>query len=346
VDAPSGRGWRGAALGGGFVAIAADRRLLSVVVIGAWTTFLVGSLDILYAVLAIDLLGLGGDGVGFVGALGGLGAITGAVAGLGLVGRERLGIAAIASAALFGLGIAAIGVAPASAVTLLLLVAAGVGGGLTAVATQTLIQRLAGDDVMSRVFGILQGLMMGTTALGALTVPFLIRAVDERLTFVVAGLSLPIVAVVAGTSLAFGERLPPGRAAELRRLRAVPMLGPLSAPVLERLAAATVRLTVPAGTVIVEEGAVGDRFFVVASGRVHVRGGGRPAAELGVGEGFGEIALLQAVPRTATVTALEETELLGIDRGPFIDALTGQARSATIATRIAEDHLAADLVRG
>jgi MFS family permease len=336
----------GLGLAGGLTAIAADRRLLSVVLIATWCTFLVGAMDILYAVLAIDLMGLGGDAVGFVGALGGVGAIGGAAAGLALVGRERLGGAMIASAALFGLGIAAIGIAPASLATLVLLVTAGLGSGLTAVASQTLIQRLAGDDVLSRVFGLLQGLMMGTTALGALAVPFVVGALDERLTFVVVGLSLPVVALAAGVSLVLGERLPPARAAELRLLRAVPMLGPLSAPVLERLAAAAVRTAARSGATIIRQGDAGDRFFVLASGRVAVTVDGQPAAVLGPGDGFGEIALLRSVPRTGTVTALEDVDLLAIDRGPFIDALTGQARSATIATRIAEEHLAADLARG
>jgi MFS family permease len=339
-------GQRGATgVRGGLAAIVADRRLLSVIVIATWGTFLVGSMDILYAVLAIDVMGLGGDAVGFVGALGGFGAITGAAAGLGLVGRERLGGAMIASAALFGLAIAAIGIAPASIATPILLVAAGLGSGLTAVATQTLIQRLAGDDVMSRVFGVLQGLMMGSTALGALAVPFIVAAVDERLTFVVIGLSLPVVSLLAGLSLVLGERLPPARAAELRLLRAVPMLGPVSAPVLERLASAAVPIGASPGTVIVREGDIGDRYFVVVSGRLAVSVHGQAAAELGPGDGFGEIALLRSVPRTATVTALDEVELLAIDRGPFIDALTGQVRSATIAARIADERLAADLAR-
>jgi CRP-like cAMP-binding protein len=140
-------------------------------------------------------------------------------------------------------------------------------------------------------------------------------------------------------------RLPPARAAELRLLRAVPMLGPVSAPVLERLASAAVPIGASPGTVIVREGDIGDRYFVVVSGRLAVSVHGQAAAELGPGDGFGEIALLRSVPRTATVTALDEVELLAIDRGPFIDALTGQVRSATIAARIADERLAADLAR-
>src|SRR5262245_33109300 len=54
----------------GLAAIQADRRLRSVVAVAAWATFLVGALDIFYAVLAIDLLGLGSGGVGLLGAIG------------------------------------------------------------------------------------------------------------------------------------------------------------------------------------------------------------------------------------------------------------------------------------
>src|SRR6185369_3896660 len=147
--------WRagGRELAAGLTAILADERLRSVVLIASWATLLVGALDILYAVLAIDLLGLDGGGVGFVGAIGGVGAMIGSATGLLLVGRERLGVALAASVVLFGAGIAAIAVAPGFTSALVLLVLAGIGSGLTYVGTQTLIQRLAGDDVMSRVFG-------------------------------------------------------------------------------------------------------------------------------------------------------------------------------------------------
>jgi MFS family permease len=330
---------------GGLSAIVADPRLLAIVVIAAWGTFLVGAMDVLYAVLAIDLMGLDESAVGYVGALGGVGAIAGAAGALFLVGRERLGLALAASAILFGLAIGAVAIAPASAVAGLCLVLAGTGSGLTAVASQTLIQRLAGDDVMSRVFGVLQGLMMGATALGALTVPILIGLLDDRLAFVVAGLSLPVVVALAGRGLVRSDRLDPTRAAHLRLLRAVPMLGPLSGPVLERLAAGATRVPAVAHAAVIREGDRGDRFFVVVSGRLDVSVAGASVGSLGAGDAFGEIALLRDIPRTATITATEHGELLAIDRGPFLEALTGQTRSGTIATGIVDEHLAADLAR-
>ena len=339
--------WRaaGTELVGGLGAILADERLRAVVLIATWATFLVGAMDILYAVLAIEIMGLDGGGVGFVGALGGVGAILGSAAGLLLIGRERLGVALTGSALAFGAGIAAIAVAPGSAAAAGLLVLAGVGSGLTYVGAQTLIQRLAGDDVLSRVFGVLQGLMMGATALGALAVPIVIGLVGNRATFAVAGLSLPIVLGLVGRAVIRADRLDVGRAAELRLLRGVPMLAPLSGPVLERLAAGIAHLQLGAAATVIREGDGGNRFYVVETGEVSVSVNGHEVRRLGPGDGFGEIALIRDVPRTATVTAVTEVRLLGIDRAPFAEALGGQPRSRTIATVLADDRLAADVYR-
>lgn len=332
-----------AELAGGIHAVLADARLRSVVLIATWATLLVGVMDVLYAVLAIDLLGLSGEGVGFVGAVGGFGAIVGSVAGLGLVGRERLGAVLAASAILYGVSIATIAVASGPALAAGLLVLAGIGLGLTYVGAQTLIHRLAGDDVMSRVFGLLQGLMMGASAVGGLAVPIVIGLVGNRAVFAVAGLSLPIVLAMVGWTIIRGDRLDADRVVELRLLRAIPMLSPLSGPVLERLAAGLARTTVEAATVVVREGETGERFYVVATGALMVTVAGRPMRTLGPGDAFGEIALLRDVPRTATVTALEDAVLLGIDRAPFLEALGGQVRSRAIATGLADERLAADL---
>jgi CRP-like cAMP-binding protein len=68
----------------------------------------------------------------------------------------------------------------------------------------------------------------------------------------------------------------------------------------------------------------------------------RDAGEIGPGGSFGEIALLRDVARTATVRAMEPTELLTIRREPFLEALTGQARSRAVAAGVIDDRLAAD----
>lgn len=83
-------------------------------------------------------------------------------------------------------------------------------------------------------------------------------------------------------------------------------------------------LTVPTGTVVIREGDPGDRYYVLANGALRVDEGGDFRRDLThIGDGFGEIALLRGVPRTATVTATRETVLLALDRAPFLTAVTG-----------------------
>jgi CRP-like cAMP-binding protein len=76
-----------------------------------------------------------------------------------------------------------------------------------------------------------------------------------------------------------------------------------------------------AGTVVMERGAVEDWLFVVAEGRVRVHIGDRTLGEAQRGDVVGEFAVLTPGPRSASVTALEETLLLRLRRGPFEELL-------------------------
>ena len=71
--------------------------------------------------------------------------------------------------------------------------------------------------------------------------------------------------------------------------------------------------------------------YVVERGQVDVRVDGRPAEPLQAGMFFGEIALLRDTPRTATVTARTDTDVLALDRDEFISAVTGHPESAEAA---------------
>ena len=92
----------------------------------------------------------------------------------------------------------------------------------------------------------------------------------------------------------------------------------------------------PAGSVIIHEGEEGDRFYVVESGAVEATHAGAVLSVAGPGEPFGEIALLHGVPRTATVTATEDTVLYALTRDDFLAAVTGDAEA-----RLRADDLAA-----
>ena len=99
----------------------------------------------------------------------------------------------------------------------------------------------------------------------------------------------------------------------------------------------------PAGTVVIREGDPGETFYIVESGSVEVSRGGQPIRTLGaVGDGFGEIALLRDIPRTATVTAITDTVLLTLGRREFLAAVTGHAVVVADAGRHVEGLLLAD----
>jgi CRP-like cAMP-binding protein len=126
---------------------------------------------------------------------------------------------------------------------------------------------------------------------------------------------------------------------ELELLRGLPLFAPLPAAALEHLAGRLVHVPVAAGAEITRQGDVGDRFYIVDEGEVDVAIDGRPAARLGPGDCFGEIALLRDVPRTATVTARAGTSVLALDRDEFVSAVSGhpasrEAADAVVAARL------------
>jgi CRP-like cAMP-binding protein len=107
------------------------------------------------------------------------------------------------------------------------------------------------------------------------------------------------------------------RAKQLEYLEVVPLFRGLSKTELARVARITEQVTVPEGTVLAEEGGPGDSFYLLVSGKAAVRRKGRKIAELGPGDFFGEIALLDPGPRSATVATLEPAALFVIHRKDF-----------------------------
>ena len=84
----------------------------------------------------------------------------------------------------------------------------------------------------------------------------------------------------------------------------------LSRKQLTNVARLTDDLEVPAGTVLCRQGTRGQEFFVIVDGEATVTRGNKAVATIGSGDFFGEIALLEHVVRTATVTARDTAALL------------------------------------
>lgn len=101
------------------------------------------------------------------------------------------------------------------------------------------------------------------------------------------------------------------------RLEMVPLFSTCSQRELNVIARAAKEVSHPAGTVIAREGEFGIGLFLILEGMCLVTVGGRERARLGPGDFFGEIALIDGGPRTATVTALTDVRLIGLTEWVF-----------------------------
>jgi len=100
-------------------------------------------------------------------------------------------------------------------------------------------------------------------------------------------------------------------------LRKVPIFSKLSAKELEHIARSVKERVYESGTVIIKEGDPGLGFFLITEGRVDVSHRDHRIRDMGPGEFFGEMALLEEAPRSATVTAKERTRCLQLVRWDF-----------------------------
>jgi len=178
-------------------------------------------------------------------------------------------------------------------------------------------------------------------AIGSALAPALLAGLSIQGTLAVVGLSVPVIVILLGPRLIQIDAAATAPAADrLELLRRSTIFAPLPGTTIERLATQLMPLSVPAGHVLIREGDVGDRFYLIAEGRMDVSVQGVAVATLGTGDPVGEIALLRDVPRTATVTSASDAELYALTREDFLEAVTShvasrQTAEATITSRLA-----------
>ncbi|MEP6693790.1 MAG: cyclic nucleotide-binding domain-containing protein [Chloroflexota bacterium] len=119
----------------------------------------------------------------------------------------------------------------------------------------------------------------------------------------------------------------------VKMLKAVPMFAGCDDKQLAFIATQVVELDFPVGKELCREGATGGEFFIIVSGTAEVRRQGLHLRELGPGDFFGEIGLLDGGPRTATVTALSPMKCLVLSRGEFHNVIR---QNALIAVSVLE----------
>ena len=325
----------------GFRTVAVEGRLRLLVGLYTANVLVAGALNVLIVVSALDLLDLGNSGVGFLNSAVGVGGLLGALAAVALVGRRRLASPFGIGLVLWGVPLALIGVFPDPPIALVLLAVIGVGNTIVDVAALTLLQRAVPDEVLARVFGVLETLIVATLGLGAVLAPLLIETFGIRGALIATGALLPVLAALFWRRLSSVDAAAAVPEKELELLRSIPFFAPLPAATIERLASRLSRFEFEPGVQIFRQDDRGDRFYVLGEGDVEVSVDGRRATTLGPGGYFGEIALLRDVPRTASVTALSAVEAYALERDDFIAAVTGHAPSAEAADAVVGTRLGA-----
>jgi MFS family permease len=325
----------------GFTTLARSPSLGVLVLLLTAQMAMFGAVQVFIVVTAIDLLDLGDAGVGYLNAAIGIGAFVGAVGALTLTGAKRLSPAFLVGLVATGLPLVALGLWQEVSIAVAVFAVMGIGNSFVDVAGLTLVQRAVPDEVLARVFGVIQMLWLAAMGIGAALAPALITSLGIESAIVATGFLLPVLVGAFGVTVArIDARAPAPDRDELRVLAAVPIFAPLPGGSLEHLAARLVPLRVDSGTVIVREGDAGDRFYIVAEGKIEVSQYGRTISELDAGGYFGEIALLRDVPRTATVSAKTGAVLYALDRDDFLSAVTGHPQSAEAAETVMSARLA------
>jgi MFS family permease len=297
-----------------------------------------GAMVVLGVVFAVDILETGPAGVGLIDSTLGIGAVVGGFVAIARSVRNRIALDLVTGTLLWSLPLLLVMVAPSPATVFAMVALMGFGLPLVDVNYATLTMRLTPDARLGRVFGAFEGTCIGTMALGSAVTPFLLDELGLR---GVLGLLALVVGIPALACIPRARRLDatlrPPAGTEL--LAGIPMFLPLAPAALEFLARRLATATVPAGTAIVRQGDPSDRFYVLVRGRVEVTQDGRHLRDEGAGEFFGEIGLLRDVPRTATVTALEEVETVSLTREDFLGAVLGTDASTAAAYDIVTARL-------
>ena len=323
----------------GFRAIARDRDATMVAVLACVQTVVAGATVVFTVVMAVKILETGPKGVGYLDSAFGVGAIIGGLVAIGRAKKRKLASDLVLGVILWSIPLVAVWALPSVPVVFAAIIAMGFGNPLVDVNFATILQRIMPDDVLGRVFGALEGALIGTMALGAALMPFLIDVAGfgPALAILGIGVTLLVLPWIPRARRLDGEMAIP---AGVPLLEAIPMFAPLGPTTVESLARKLKRFEVPAGVVIVQEGQESDRFYLIETGSVRVTHGDKMVRHEAAGDFFGEIGLLRDVPRTATVTAESDAVLQVLEREDFLAAVTGQddarmAADSVVSRRIA-----------
>jgi MFS family permease len=323
----------------GFRALARYRDAGVLIALALAASLTRGFLNVFVVVVALDLLARDASWVGILTAAVGAGAVAGSLAAFVFVSGRRLATLEGIGVILWGLPLTLSGALPHAPVILGLICLIGLGNALADIGLYTLPARLVPEELHARVFGAKESLTAFTVAVGSFVTPFVIDLLRIRGALIVLGLVAPALAALAWPRLQRIDAAMKHRDSEIEVLNRVSMFRPLPMPAIDELALHLERVDVAAGDDVVVQGEHGDRFYVIEKGEAEVIGDGRFIRTLGSGDGFGEIALLRDMLRTATVRARTPLRLYVLDRRHFLSAVTDYESSEHEADALVLERL-------
>jgi Cyclic nucleotide-binding domain/Major Facilitator Superfamily len=326
---------------GGLLTLIRSRGPRLLVVISGALAIGTGAVGVLMVPLAIDRLGLGDPGVGLLGTMQSVGLFVGAGASVGFATRRKLTVGVVVAAAAFWLGTAGLGAAVGVASAMFAAIAYGAGITLLDVVGRTMLQRATSDDVLTRVFGAVEGLWLLGYAAGAVVAPAAQDVIGLGVAFAILGGVVFVAVLIALPAMRRMDASAVVPERQLALVTNVPFFAPLPRFDKERIARQLDLLQVPAGAEVIRQGDVGDRFYIAEDGTFEVEVDRRRVGVVDPGGFFGEIALLHDVPRTATIRALTDAAVWALDQEEFLATVTGLPQAQSAAHALSAERLRA-----
>jgi MFS family permease len=326
----------------GLRSLAAQPVAVAVILFCALDSAVYGAATVLYVPLSVRL-GTGPNGYSYLLAGAALGGLLGAGLANRLSGVSRLAPVIMGSICLQALPFLATVPVHWPALAAALQVVSGIGMIIVDVLAITTLQRDLPGDVLGRVLGVFDTVVLAGILLASLAVGILLAHAGVTVALVAVGVGIPALGLVGlptllkadSASAAAAERLRP----RVELLSELDLLAGADRRTLERLAAAAEEIVVPAGQVIIRQGDEADALWILADGELSVETSGEPGPEPEPGPGpepgpeprmlppvtapgyVGELGLLHGIPRTATVRTRLPSTLLRIDGPDFLSAL-------------------------
>lgn len=306
-----------------FASLRARGTIAGLLVVEGAQYLLIGGVDLLIVVVAAQEIDLGDSGAGVLSTAFGVGAAASVVVATRLSRRPRLAPILTAGMIVVAAGALALGAFLSVAVVLVLLPLLGLTRSTIEVVSRMLLQRSAPPNELAAVFAALElSAGLGLVA-GSLLVQILIATSGPEAAFVGLGITFAVITLTTRRSVRHADATADIPVVAISLLRRLPVFAPLPPVALEPIARAAREISTAPGDRVVSQGEPGDLYYAVADGLYDVTIDDHYIRSITRGGSFGEIALLADVPRTATVTSRETGNLLAVDRGAFLLAVTG-----------------------